>query len=89
MFPYVLIGTSNELLNKLYLSRADFTYNATFKRYTKIDDLLSFRNWHFAGSVCPVMKELLVHIKAFRRSSPSLVHPRANPPSPAFGARIT
>ena len=31
---------SNELLNEFYRSRADFTYDAIFKRYTKVDLLI-------------------------------------------------
>jgi DNA replication protein DnaC len=30
----------NEVLNKFYRSRADFTYDAIFKRYTKVDLLI-------------------------------------------------
>ena len=31
---------SNELLNEFYRSRADFTYDVIFKRYTKVDLLI-------------------------------------------------
>ena len=55
---------SNELLNEFYRSRADFTYDTLFKRYTKLDiPQFGIRIWWIQGGYkgCEVLVPVVCH----------------------------